>query len=52
MRCDICRNNIAETFLKKIMGTQVRTRGKRHNVCFECQKKFPDKQALLAQLSK
>lgn len=51
MRCDICKKQIAETFLKKIVGTLVRdARGKSHPVCFECQKRFKTKDELLSRL--
>ncbi len=51
MKCEICKKKIEETFLKKILGTYVKDeKGKKHTVCFECQKKFTTKQELLAQL--
>ena len=51
MKCEICKNGIGTTFLKKIIGTYVRdSRGKRIAVCFECQKKFPEKSLVLEQL--
>ncbi|MBI3033754.1 hypothetical protein HYY72_01205 [Candidatus Woesearchaeota archaeon] len=51
MRCDICRKQIAETFLKKIVGTLVRdAKGKVHPVCFECQGKFREKDKMLSAL--
>ena len=37
-----------ETFLKKISGTYVKdNKGKKHTVCFECQKKLKTKEDLL-----
>jgi len=51
MKCEICKKKIEETFLKKILGTYVKDeKGKKHAVCFECQKKFPTKEELLKQL--
>lgn len=51
MKCEICKKNIEETFLKKIIGTYVKdSKGKKHIVCSECQKKFPDKDKLLGKL--
>jgi hypothetical protein len=41
MKCEICKNNLEETFLKKIIGTYIKDdKGKKHSVCFECQRKF------------
>lgn len=51
MKCEICSKAIAETFLKKIVGTVVKdAKGKKHSICFECQKKFQSKQELLDNL--
>lgn len=51
MKCEICNKTIAETFLKKIVGTVVKDeKGKKHNICFECQKKFQKKEELLENL--
>jgi hypothetical protein len=51
MKCDICKKAIQETFLKKLVGTYVRDKkGKKHVVCFECQKKFNSKKSLLENL--
>jgi len=48
MKCEICKKRIEETFLKKVLGTYVKDeKGKKHAVCFECQKKFPTKEELL-----
>lgn len=53
MKCEICKNKIQETFLKKLVGTHIKdAKGKKHVICFECQKKFHDKQAMLKQLGK
>jgi len=51
MKCEICKKKIEETFLKKILGTYVKDeKGKKHAVCFECQKKFPSKEELLKHI--
>lgn len=51
MKCEICKKKIEETFLKKILGTYVKdAKGKKHPVCFECQKKLTTKEELLSQL--
>ena len=51
MRCEICKGKIGTVFLGKIMGTYVRDeRGKKRAVCFECQKKFSEKAAILENL--
>jgi len=51
MKCEICRKRIEETFLKKVLGTYVKDKkGKKHAVCFECQKKFPTKEELLKHI--
>jgi len=51
MKCEICRKNVEETFLKKPIGTYVKDeKGKKHMICFECQKKFRTKDAVLKNL--
>mgnify|MGYP000557215865 CR=1 FL=1 len=41
MKCEICRKNIETTFMGKILGTYIKNeKGKKHSICFECQKKF------------
>ena len=51
MKCEICNTKLAETFLEKIKGTVVKDeKGKKHHVCFECQKKFKNKQEMLANI--
>ena len=50
-KCAICSKKISETFLGKIIGTYVKdAKGKKHIVCFECQKKFKDKKEILESL--
>ena len=52
MKCELCKKAIAQTFLGKIIGTYVKdAKGKPHTACFECQKKFRTKEALLAQIT-
>ena len=51
MDCGICSKKIATTFLGKILGTYVKDgKGKKRAVCFDCQKKFPEKALILQQL--
>jgi hypothetical protein len=51
MKCDICGSKIEVTFLEKPIGTHVKDeKGKKHMVCFECQKKFTTKQEILKNL--
>ncbi len=51
MKCELCKKAIEQTFLGKIIGTHVKdAKGKLHTICFECQKKFQAKEALLAQI--
>ncbi len=50
-KCDICGKNIEQTFLGKLIGTYIKDeKGKKHLVCFECQKKFKKKDELLKAL--
>ncbi len=51
MKCEICKNKMNETFLRKIVGTYIKDdKGKKHTVCFECQKKFKSKEEILKNL--
>lgn len=52
-KCDICGNKIAELFLGKIKGTIVKKAksNKQYYICFECQKKFKNKEELLKQIN-
>ena len=51
MNCEICNKKITETFLNKILGTVIKDdKGKKHNVCFECQKTLKTKDELLKNL--
>tara|TARA_Y100000034_G_scaffold10237_1_gene10804 strand:+ start:1293 stop:1448 length:156 start_codon:yes stop_codon:yes gene_type:complete len=51
MKCSICKTKIQETFLNKIIGTVVKdAKGKKHSICFECQKKFKNKEEILNKL--
>ncbi len=50
-KCEICKNKIQETFLGKIIGTIIKdSKGKKHSICFECQKKFKSKEDILSKL--
>ena len=51
MKCGICSKKIEKTFLNKIVGTMVKDeKGKKHTICFECQKKLSTKQEILKNL--
>mgnify|MGYP001610984283 FL=1 len=46
MKCEICNKSIETTFMEKILGTYIKDdKGKKHAVCFECQKKFSNNKA-------
>jgi len=51
-KCNICGNKLQELFLGKVKGTIVKKEGKskQYYICFECQKKFPDKTAILEKI--
>ena len=51
-KCTICGNKIAELFLGKLKGTIVKKEGKskQYEVCFECQKKFKNKEELMKEI--
>ncbi len=51
-KCTVCSNKIAELFLGKLKGTIVKKQGKnkQYPICFDCQKKFQSKEALLEQI--
>jgi len=42
-KCDICKNQVEETFLGKVLGTYIKIDGKQKIVCSLCQKKLKDK---------
>ncbi|MBD3303833.1 hypothetical protein GF343_01700 [Candidatus Woesearchaeota archaeon] len=51
MKCEICKNKVGETFLNKPLGTYVKDeKGKKHILCFECQKKLKTKEEILKHL--
>jgi hypothetical protein len=51
MKCEICGRAVSTTFLKKILGAYVKDeKGKKHVLCFECQKKFLTKEEMLKNL--
>ncbi|MBI1970240.1 hypothetical protein HYS47_00680 [Candidatus Woesearchaeota archaeon] len=51
MKCEICSSTVGETFLKKPLGTWVKdAKGKKHLVCSECQKKYPEKEELITKV--
>ena len=50
MKCEICSKNIETTFMGKILGTYVKdANGKKHSVCFECQKKSSNDKAKILE---
>ena len=51
-KCSICKNKIIELFLGKLKGTIIKKSGssKQHYICFECQKKYKNKQEILTKL--
>ncbi len=51
MKCELCRKEIAELFLKKIKGTYVKdAKGKQHIICSECQKHVKTKEEMITGL--
>jgi hypothetical protein len=54
MKCEICKQQIAETFLNKVIGTYVKdAKGKKHVICHDCQHALKtDKKAILEKLGK
>ena len=52
MKCDICGKKVEEMFLGKVLGTYIKDeKGKKHIVCFECQKTLKTKEEILKNLS-
>ncbi|HLD06320.1 MAG TPA: hypothetical protein VJC16_02180 [Candidatus Nanoarchaeia archaeon] len=51
MKCELCRQDIQETFLRKMLGTVIKdAKGKKHYLCQSCQRESQDKQKILARL--
>lgn len=51
MKCSICKQRIATTFLEKLVGTYVRdAHGRKQPVCSACQKRLGSAEALRAEL--
>ncbi|MFC1690726.1 hypothetical protein ACFL0W_00970 [Nanoarchaeota archaeon] len=51
MKCEICKSKVQEIFLNKPIGTYIKDeKGKKHIVCFECQKKFQTKENILKEI--
>jgi len=46
LKCDICKGEVIETFLHKIIGTYIYIKGKKKVVCNHCQKRYPHKEIL------
>ena len=40
MKCEICKENIEETFLEKIKGNYIKINGKIKTICNNCMSKF------------
>ena len=52
MKCEICKQQIQETFLGKLIGGAVKdAKGKKHFVCAACQQKYRTKEELLKALT-
>lgn len=50
MKCEICSKSIEITFMGKILGTYVKDyKGKKHTICFECQKKSNNDKASILE---
>ena len=43
MKCDLCGDEVGESFLGKINGAYVKIDGKMKAVCNGCQRKYKDK---------
>ena len=51
MKCEICSKKLEEIFMKKILGTVVKDeKGKKHNICSECQQKLKSKEEILKNI--
>jgi len=47
MKCEICKKEVEETFLKKVLGTYIKdSKGKKHLVCSDCQKAYKKEEIL------
>ena len=41
MKCELCKRQVQETFLKKLIGSYVKdAKGKKHLICNSCQKQL------------
>ncbi len=40
MKCDVCEEEITELIMEKIKGTHIKNKGKKYNICNNCQKKY------------
>lgn len=51
-KCEICKEKIEETFLKKMLGTVIKdSKGKKHYICQNCQPKFATKEEILKKIT-
>jgi hypothetical protein len=50
MKCEMCKKDIETIFMGKILGTFLKDdKGKKHSICFECQKKSNNDKAKIAE---
>ena len=50
MKCEICSKSVQMLFMEKIMGTYTKdSKGKKHVICFECQKNFNNDKAKILE---
>ena len=50
MKCEVCNKTIETTFMEKILGTYIKDdKGKKHAVCFECQKSLNNDKAKILE---
>ena len=51
MKCELCRQDIQETFLRKMLGTVIKdAKGKKHYLCQSCQRQYKDKEDIIKKL--
>jgi len=46
LKCDVCKGEVLETYLHKIIGTYVYIKGKQKVICNICQKKYSQEELL------
>lgn len=50
MKCSVCSAKLEETFLKKIVGTQMVVEGRKKYICPDCQSKLKTKEEIIKNL--